>query len=333
MTPRIRLVLLVAAVLGAVIGLSTLWVHLTLDPMADIRAYHDAASRLNRGEPLYAEGDSMEYFYPPLLATLLRPFVVLPYPVFATAWEALMVAAFAVTLWRLGIRRRATWLAVGILGAPIAWTLSVGQAQALVTLFVSFGSPLGIALAAQLKIFPALIVLYWIGRRAWRSVGRFVAWSVTLVLVQLITEPRGFIDFLAVTNLERVGQDRNVSVYAVSPVLWGAFVVVGLVTVLVLSRTRWGWSAAVVFSTVATPRLLMYMLMTLIAALDRPVQPGGARVTGSASLPDGFVRALGRRTRRHLDACGRQRSGAGTATSGYPLSTGRSVDWPRCPPP
>lgn len=260
-----------ASVTGALIGLGTLWLHLTMDPLADVRAYYDAAARLNNGQSLYTPGPGeMEYFYPPLLATLLRPFVLLPYPVFAALWEALMVGAFVLTLWRLGVRRRATWLAVGMLGTPIAWTLAIGQAQSLVTLFVTLGSPLGIALAAQLKIFPALVALYWIGRREWRSLAWFAGWSAALGLLQLLTEPRGLLEFLMVTNLERVGQVRNISPYAVSPLAWAILAIAGTVATLVLARTRWGWAAAVAFSTLVTPRLLVYMLMTLLAALRRP---------------------------------------------------------------
>jgi Glycosyltransferase family 87 len=294
---QLQFVAYAAAVLGALMGIGTLHLHLTMDPLADINAYYDAARRLNAGLPLYEHGSSMEYFYPPLLATVLRPFAQLPFPVFAALWEALILASFVATLWLIGVRRRATWLAVGMLGVPIAWTLTIGQAQALLTLFVALGTPLGVALAAQLKLFPALIALYWIGRRDWRALGSFLAISAALVLFQAITEPRGLMDFLSVSGLQRVGEVRNISPYVISPVLWAVLVVVGAVTVLVVARSRWGWPAAVVYSTVASPRLLVYMLEALLAALARPRReqhrvveardhvPGGPPEQGSR-LPD-----------------------------------------------
>ena len=51
-TPRVQIVLIVASVLGAIIGLDTLVLHLTTDPLADVHAYYDAGARLNAGLPL-----------------------------------------------------------------------------------------------------------------------------------------------------------------------------------------------------------------------------------------------------------------------------------------
>jgi hypothetical protein len=273
-------VLFAASVLGALIGIGALWLHLTQDPLADVRAYYEAAQRLNAGAPLYppaADTNVAEFYrYPPLLAVLLRPLAALPYPVFAAVWELGIIAALVATLWLVGIRARTTWLVVGMLAMPIAWATTIGQAQVLVTFLLTLGTPLGVALAGQLKLFPALVALYWLGRRDWPSLGRFIAWSVGLVALQLLLEPRGSIDFLGVTNLQQVGEVRNFSPYAISPALWVAFVVVGAIATLALARTRWGWAAAVSFSIVATPRFLLYMLMSLLAALRPPVTEGSA---------------------------------------------------------
>src|SRR5829696_9256466 len=75
------------AAIGGLFGLGVLWFHLTTDPLADVRAYYDAARRLNDGQPLYAATYDPKiptyYFYPPLLAIVMRPFASLPYHVFA----------------------------------------------------------------------------------------------------------------------------------------------------------------------------------------------------------------------------------------------------------
>jgi hypothetical protein len=63
---------------------------------------------------------------------------------------------------------------------------------------------------------------------------------------------------------------HNLSPYALSPILWGVLVAIGIGVTLWLGRTRWGWSAAVALSVLATPRLLTYMLMTLLACLRQP---------------------------------------------------------------
>lgn len=270
----VSLGLFALAVVGALAGIYLLWLHLTSDPLADVHAYYDAGARLNAGQPLYQPGadpDLAEFYrYPPLLAILFRPLALLPFDLAAGIWEVLVLAAFGVTLWRLGVRRPATWLAVGMLGIPIAWALAIGQAQSIVTLLLTLGNPWAVALAGHLKLFPLLVGLFWLGRRDWRNLGWFVAWTVGLGVLQLVLEPANTLAFLGLTNLGQVGSVHNFSPYALSPLLWAALVIAGVVVTLRLSRTRWGWSAAVALSVLATPRLLTYMLMTLLACLRRP---------------------------------------------------------------
>jgi hypothetical protein len=267
-------VLIGASVVLGLVGVFVFIFHLATDPLVDVHAYYEAAGRLNAGLPLYAaQGDVNSphyYFYPPLLAILFRPLALLPFEVAALIWELGIVAAFGLTLWLLGLRSRWTWIAVGILAGPIAWSVSVGQAQVLVTLLTALGNPAAVALAAQMKLLPALVALYWLGRRDWRRLSRFVAWSLLFVVVQLALEPAGSIAFVGNTNLGLVGQVNNLSPYALSPILWLALAAIGLLVTIRLAPTRAGWTAAVAYSVVATPRLLEYMLMTLLAVLRQP---------------------------------------------------------------
>ena len=55
---RLYLVAFAAAVVGALLGINTLILHLSSDPLVDIHAYYDAATRLNHGLPLYAQAAS-----------------------------------------------------------------------------------------------------------------------------------------------------------------------------------------------------------------------------------------------------------------------------------
>jgi hypothetical protein len=91
-----------------------------------------------------------------------------------------------------------------------------------------------------------------------------------LAAAQVALEPRGSGDFLRTLTFDQVGQVLNLSPYAIDPRLWIAFVAVGLVVTVALARTRWGWFAAVAFSTLATPRLLTYLLMDLLAGVRAP---------------------------------------------------------------
>jgi len=272
-TPNVRRVLVGAAILGALLGIETLILHLTTDPLADVHAYYDAGARLNAGQPLYVQPAGTDaasfYRYPPLLAIAFRPLALLPFPAAAAIWEGLLLVLFAATILRLGADRR-TWLVLGMLALPTAWSLVIGQAQVAVTLLMALGAPWALALATNLKILPALAAIWWVGRRDVRSLGWFAAWLAGLGVVQLVLEPAGTLAFPGFLGLDQVGDVKNVSLYGISPWLWAAAVVAGVAVAWRLAPTRWGWPAAVVLSVLATPRLLVYQLSTLVAALREP---------------------------------------------------------------
>jgi hypothetical protein len=272
-TRQIRLILFGAAVVGLLIGVNNLILHITSDPLADVRAYYDAGLRLNSGRPLYVQPSDTNapefYRYPPLLAIVFRPLALLPYELAAAVWEAFVIGCFVFSVWRLG-KSESTLLALGILAMPIVWTIVIGQAQMAVTALLLVGSPAAVALAANLKLLPILVALYWVGRRDWRALGWLAAWMAILGGVQLVLEPTGTLAFLTFTNITQVGQVNNISLFAVSPAMWVALVVVLVVVALRLAPTKWGWAAAVALSVLATPRLLSYQLSSLLAGLRRP---------------------------------------------------------------
>ncbi|MBI3746440.1 MAG: DUF2029 domain-containing protein [Chloroflexi bacterium] len=285
-----RLALFALAVIGGLAGFYVLWLHLTTDPLADARAYFDAAHRLNAGLPLYpptADTNAAEFYrYPPLLAIILRPFALLPYEYFAILWEAVLAALFVATIKRLGGGRR-TWLALGILGIPIGWTLGIAQAQVIVTYLMAVGQPWSIALGGQLKLFPILVAVWWLGRRDWQAVGAVVGWTLILVLAQAFLEPAGSRAFLGIVGPDQVGDVRNISPWAISPILWAVLAATGAVAAVLLAPTRWGWPAAVALATLTSPRLLVYMLMGLLAAVREPDPPAGeGQGAPSGSAPD-----------------------------------------------
>lgn len=271
---NVQLVLAASAVLGALIGLQTLILHLTLDPLADVRAYYDAGARLNAGLPLYDQpagtDDAAFYRYPPLLAVFFRPLALLPFETAALIWEALLLVLFAATVYRSGLRNRWTWLVMGWLAAPIAWSLAIGQAQVAVTFLVILGTPFGIALAANLKLLPLLVAVYWVGRRDLRTLGKLGLWLVGLAALSLLLEPAGTIAFIGFPDLAQVGNVENRSLYALSPLLWLAFVAMLAGLAFRFAPTRAGWALAVVLSVLASPRLLMYQLSTLQATVRGP---------------------------------------------------------------
>ncbi len=272
-TPNVRRVLAIGAIVGLVLGVQAVVLHLTTDPLADVHAYYDAATRLNAGQPLYDQpattNEAEFYRYPPLLAIAFRPLATLPFEAAALIWEGVLLACLALTILRLRPTRW-TWIVLGMLALPTGWSLAVGQAQVVVTLLMALGAPWAIALAAHLKLFPALAAIWWLGRRDARSLARFAVWLLALALVQLVLEPAGTLAFPASLGLEQVGDVENRSLYAVSPWLWAAAVALGLVVAWRLAPSRFGWAAAVAIAVFATPRLLIYQLSSLVAGLREP---------------------------------------------------------------
>jgi hypothetical protein len=277
----INLALFALAVIGAIAGLAIAWMHLLSDPLNDARPYYEAASRLNAGQPLYPANldpnSNQIYLYPPLFAVLLRPFALLPYTWFALLWEVVVAASFGVLLQRLGVRKRSTWIAIGLLGVPIGWALSVAQAHVPMTLLMAIGQPWSVAIAANLKLFPALLGLYWLGRREWESAAAFFVWAALLALAQAVLAPGASIDYvrqLSTNQLGEAGVLRNFSPYTISPLLWFGLLFAGAALTIVAARYRLGWAFAVTFATLAPPRLLVYMLTSLLAGIRRPLEPG-----------------------------------------------------------
>jgi Glycosyltransferase family 87 len=272
-TPNVRRILVVAAVLGLALGIETLVLHLTTDPLADVHAYYDAGARLNAGLPLYDQPATTDenafYRYPPLLAIAFRPLALLPFGAAAAIWEAFLVACLALTILRLGANRR-TFIVLGMLALPTFWSLAIGQAQIVVTLLMAVGSPWALALAAHLKVFPALAAIWWLGRRDLRSFGWFVACLAAIAVVQLVIEPAATLAFPSTLGLAQVGNVENRSLYAISPLVWAVAALVGVAIAWRLAPTRFGWLAAVALSVFAPPRLLIYQLSTLAAALREP---------------------------------------------------------------
>jgi hypothetical protein len=265
--------LVAAAIVGTIIGLVVAVGHLLTDPLNDVPTFYVAAQRLNAGETIYPAGadpDQIPYYrYPPLLAIVLRPFALLPYPVFAALWEAGTILAFALLVRRLGVNRR-TAIALGILGVQIGGALPIGQSQVHVTWLLAVGQPWAIALVGQVKVFPALVALYWIGRGDYRQFVRFVSWSIALIVFQFVLAPAETIAFVQTLSLNQVGLAENLSPYGFSRPLWFGLALAFLVITPLVARTRFGWATAIAYSTLVSPRLFLYHLLSFSAALRKP---------------------------------------------------------------
>ncbi len=271
----VMVVLWASAVVGVLLGIETTVFHLSLDPLADVRIYYDAGARLNAGEPLYGVGSDTGvgwYVYPPLLAIAFRPLALLPFPAAAAIWEAVLVVAVALAIRRAGVNWR-TAVAVAWLALPIAWALVVGQAEPLVTALLAVGTPASVALAGHMKIVPWLVAIYWAGRGEVRNLVRFAGWVLGLALLQMVLAPDASRAMLQGEWLAPAFDTRNISPFALSQPLWLALALAGAVGTLWLVRRHRAWWAAVALAVLANPRLLVYQLMSLVAALGGPRDP------------------------------------------------------------
>ena len=265
----VTVVVWLSAVVGVALGVETLALHLGLDPFADVRIYYDAGARLNAGGPLYGVGSADGvgwYVYPPLLAIAFRPLALVPFPVAAGLWEAVIVAAVALALRRAGLTRR-TALVAAWLALPICWALAVGQAEPVVTALLAIGSPATVALAGHIKLVPWLAAAYWVGRGDFRSLVRFADWVVAIAVLQLVLAPDATLAVARGEWLSPAFNTRNISPFATNPILWAALALTGTAVALRLARGRFGWAAAVALAVFANPRLLVYQLMSLLAGL------------------------------------------------------------------
>ena len=205
----LRRVAILAAVVGAALGLETLLLHASTDPFADTRLYYDAGMRLNEGRPLYLNAviDGIgPYANPPLLAILFPPARVAAVEYRGGDWEVVVIASFVADgLVDRGSAAARPGLVLGMLALPIAWCLVIGQAQVLLTLFVAIGAPWSVALAANILHFPAVIAPWWIGRRDWRNLGLFAGTMAGLALFRPAGPSRHepSLDYLMAISLKR----------------------------------------------------------------------------------------------------------------------------------
>lgn len=290
MRPKVvvRWLWITVALIWSLGGINVFLFHLSHDPLNDFHVYYDAAARLNAGLPLYPPGGRI---YPPLFSILCRPLALLPFEIAAAIWEGLIVAALGATLWRIGIRRPATWWAVMGLSIGIGWTLAIGQAEAFIVLLLTIGSPFTVALAGNIKLYPLAAGIYWLARRDWHALGRLAGWTAGLALLQLILDPADTLAFPGTLGPGQVAfelaSSGNLSPFTISPLIWAILVAIEVVVAFRLGRTRWGWAAAVVLSVFVSPRVFSYNLMTLLACLGGPDRMHPDREAAPGSAPAG----------------------------------------------
>jgi hypothetical protein len=136
--------------------------------------------------------------------------------------------------------------------------------------------------------------LYWLGRRDWESLLAFLVWSALLIAIQFVLDANDTLAFVKAVGFDQTGDPgvlRNFSIYTISPLAWAGLLFAGCIAILAAARTRWGWAVAVTVATLAPPRLLTYMLTSLLAGVRRPREAGEPDPDEMADAAAAMVRA------------------------------------------
>lgn len=270
----VRLARLVALALIVGIGLNHLFWAISDWHLKDMNAYWEAGLRLRAGLPLYPAGISIEasevYRYSPWFAWLWTPLTYLPRLLVNIGWSAVLVGGSCVAVLPL-VKRRA-WLAVAFFFPVLIGISAGGNVHSLLIAGLVLGverrsGPLWIAVAASLKLFPALFVLPYLGRRQWMRAG------ITGLLTAILIAP-----FLLYDLSHYVTDAGGAALLWNWPAVYAVVVGGGIVASVVLARTQWGWLAAATTVALSLPRFFLYDITYMM--VGAPSSSRGAKRSG-----------------------------------------------------
>ncbi|MEP6807897.1 MAG: hypothetical protein ABI978_04795 [Chloroflexota bacterium] len=234
----------------------------------DVSAYWNAAERLRAGQPLYVAGAANAsdlYRYAPWFAYLWIPLTSFDRAIVTAGWVGLMICAALISTLPLLRSGPPGWAAFAIL-APLQLQAAVyGNVQPLLVLVLLWGverrsGPLWIALCASLKAVPLLLAVVYAARGEWIRAGIAVTLSVALVAPAFLFDLSGY---------STASGPRQMSLAAVSVLLWIPPAIAAIVATWLLARTRYAWVAAALAMIAALPRLLDYEFGFLLIGLAR----------------------------------------------------------------
>ena len=206
--------LVVGAWLIVLAGILYLTVQQVRDASMDFLSYYVGASAIQQGKPLYtlethdvvsaSIGIRMvgRYLYPPTFAILIQPFLVLSPYAASLLWffvnVSLLLAGVGILLSQSNLRDyriRIALLLLPVLFTPVLMTLYLGQVNILIfTLIVlvwlsfvhgrRYTSGVMLALAAWIKIWPIILIAYFVWKREWKVVSGAL---IGLLLIGVLT--------------------------------------------------------------------------------------------------------------------------------------------------
>lgn len=212
---------------GLLLGLGALYavvvVILRLGHIGDVAHEIALSDRLLRGEPLYGVTPQQGSLWPPFASLAMVPFALiarLSLPAAAAAWSVFGVACLVATL---ALARRWGWqaalLALLATAMPVQTNFEHRNVNTVLLLLIVAGAVdldagrerragAWFGLAAALKAFPALLLVYLALRRSWRALGAGVAVAVGATLLPLVPYgPAGAVE--AIDTWLNVGLDQG----------------------------------------------------------------------------------------------------------------------------
>jgi hypothetical protein len=239
-----------------------------LEPGADLAVYQLASVSLHEaGTPYDATAlEEAQYRYPPLLALLM--------PILDPFWYALMLLGVAIPFW-LGWRQdglRGTLWPLAVIG-PTLHGLVVGNIQPLANglwaaaPFYRTAGPVLLAVVSWVKVWPAISIMWYLGRRDWRSLGIYAAAMAVLTVPQL----PWLDDWLAYWMSEGAAftaQGLALPVI-VGDVGWLLVATIAIGAALLLADRPWGWRLTILAYFAANPRWFLPSLSSLSAMVYR----------------------------------------------------------------
>jgi hypothetical protein len=254
----------------------------------DLHTYQNAHVALaSKGNPyaLNPEQRAFEdhYRYPPLLALLVPPAVV---------WYPLLVFASALPFW-LGWRQSGLigiMIPLLLLGCTIE-NLGHGNAQALVVAALCLvpvtrrGGAIAVAYASWLKLYPALVIFWYLGRRDWEALRWFGGAWLILGLMQL----PWLGDFIAYATSSQDAIPAEASLRDLGLGVWiGVCVALALLTIRQADH-QLGWILALLLQIASLPRVNINSLTNLIPACitPEPVVPLEVTDEPESQAPEG----------------------------------------------
>lgn len=271
-----RLLALGIAMLGGLLLIGAGW-QPDINPDAD--AYWNAAMRLRGGMDLYGGSrlDETEiYRYAPWFAYAWVPLTYLGADAAYLVWRGVLFAAAVGAVWPLVRRPSPASLTLAVLVfALLVSNLPAANVTGLIVGALALSlharpGPVVVGLAASLKVFPILLVLGYVAERRWRAAAVSVGVASVLWLHVLA--------FGLSTIPTQVGGESffvgGVSLFAISPWLWGAglLLLAAVIGWLVWRRSPWAWLAVAAAIPVAVPRVWLpdaAYVATGVEALDR----------------------------------------------------------------